>query len=194
MASQTGKAPSRLVESAVCRRLTRPHSPYRIARYVLAHGHARESVLPIRWPRIPAEHPVARQGRRLGSHLRSSSILRRVRGELEEGGVNPNPVIRCARPPAPVFIQPQPSSGLTESVSSDSAERYLAGPRPQRVTQDGRGAATTLALPFDNRARNPARVLPTIRSRCRRLDLQPLAPDALARVLTSLDGVDEEGS
>ena len=157
---------------------------YRIARYVLAHGHARESAPDALG--IPAEHPVARAWSPsclipISSSCAVSRRLRRRRRQPQSR------LIRCARP-CTCFQQPQPLPD-TESVSS-IAPRISPDRAPTRSSRWSRSRhPRSLFLII---AHEPRRVLPTIRSRCRRLDLQPLAPDALARVLTSLDGVDEE--
>jgi DNA polymerase-3 subunit delta' len=156
---------------------------YRIARYVLANGHAPEAAPDALG--IPAEHPIARQVAVL-SHP-DLFILRRVAATEKKAASTTIPVDQV-RKALHLFSTTAAASGYRVCIV-DSAED-LAGPGANallKMVEEPPPRSLFLII-----AHEPRRVLPTIRSRCRRLDLQPLTPDALAQVLTSLDGVDEE--
>jgi len=157
---------------------------YRIARYVLANGHAPEAAPDALG--IPAEHPIARQVAAL-SHP-DLFILRRVAATEKKAASTTIPVDQV-RKALHLFSTTAAASGYRVCIV-DSAED-LAGPGANallKMVEEPPPRSLFLII-----AHEPRRVLPTIRSRCRRLDLQPLTPDALSKVLTSLEGVEVEG-
>ncbi len=156
---------------------------YRIARYALAFGHAPETA-----PEtlaIPPEHPIARQVAVL-SHP-DLFILRRVAATDKKAASATIPVEQV-RKALHLFSSTAAASGYRVCIV-DSAED-LAGPGANallKMVEEPPPRSLFLII-----AHEPRRVLPTIRSRCRRLDLHPLTPDAIGQVLMSIDGADAE--
>ncbi|MGY6568059.1 MAG: DNA polymerase III subunit delta' [Salinarimonas sp.] len=156
---------------------------YRIARFVLAYGHAPETA-PDELG-MSAEHPVVRQVAAL-SHP-DLFILRRVAATEKKAASTTIPVEQV-RKALHLFSTTAAASGYRICIV-DSAEDLAGAGANALLKMVEEPPPRSLFLII---AHEPRRVLPTIRSRCRRLDLQPLTPDAIAQVLRSIDGVDAE--
>lgn len=149
---------------------------YRFARWLLAGGAERPAEAGVPPLHLPPEHPVFRRVL-AGSH----ADLRALRPEAE-GGVKR--VIRVDDARAAIrFLAMTPAEGGWRFVLVDQAEamrpeaanallKTLEEPPPRAVLM-----LTTAA---------PDRLLPTIRSRCRRLQLAPLGPGEMAALLARL--------
>jgi DNA polymerase-3 subunit delta' len=156
---------------------------YRIARFVLAHGHAPEGA-----PEdlaIAPEHPAARQVAAL-SHP-DLFILRRLAATEKKAATTTIPVDQV-RKALHLFGSTAAAAGYricivdsAEDLSPPSANALL------KMVEEPPPRSLFLIL-----AHEPRRVLPTIRSRCRRLDLAPLSTADLTRVLESIDGVADD--
>jgi len=153
---------------------------YRIARFVLAYGHA-----PERAPddlAISPDHPAARQVAAL-SHP-DLFILRRLAATEKKAATTTIPVEQV-RKALHLFGSTAAAAGYricivdsAEDLTPPSANALL------KMVEEPPPRSLFLIL-----AHEPRRVLPTIRSRCRRLDLAPLSPADLTRVLGSIDTV-----
>ena len=150
---------------------------YRVARFLLAHGDRREAA-----PRdlaIPADHPVARQ-----VAAQSHPDLAIVRRGLRRDGKGYSAEIAVAdvRRGLAVFGSAAGAGGYRVCIV-DSADDLNASSANALLKLVEEPPARSIFLIVSHA---PQRVLPTIRSRCRRLLLQPLDEAALRAALRSL--------
>jgi DNA polymerase-3 subunit delta' len=150
---------------------------YRVARFVLAAGAPDAETLD-----APADHPAVRRIEALSNS--DLFVLRRV--------VTPE---RTTLPTVIPVDEVRKTVGFLGSTAASGGWRVVIVDSLDELNVAGANALLkSLEEPpprvlFLLIAHRPGRVLPTIRSRCRKLMLRPLAEGDLARVLTEVIGV-----
>jgi DNA polymerase III subunit delta' len=149
---------------------------YRIARYLLAYGATADGPEDLS---VPANHPAALQVA-AGSH---PGLLVLKRGLDPETGKATNVLsVGEVRRLSGFFGMTSGAGGWRVAIV-DSADDMndAAANALLKLLEEPPSRAMLLVL-----ANAPGRLLPTIRSRCQRLNLRPLAPDAEERELATL--------
>jgi DNA polymerase III subunit delta' len=149
---------------------------YRIARFMLAQGrgHAPAETLD-----LPASHPVARKVA-AGSHA-DLMLLSRIEKEKGDGFTSNIPVSVVRR--TLDILGATAAEGGWRVCIVDSAEDLDPPSANALLKSIEEPPALCLFLII---AHQPGRMLPTIRSRCRRLLMPPLQPEALRQSVTAL--------
>ncbi|TBW37004.1 DNA polymerase III subunit delta' [Siculibacillus lacustris] len=151
---------------------------FRFARFVLAHADpADPAVLAARDLSVPADHPVARRIAG-GAHM-DLLHLRRPWDEKNKRFKTDLPVDEVRRTVG--FFGSTAGEGGWRIAIVDAADDLNgnAANALLKVLEEPPPRSLFLVV-----AHAPGRLLPTIRSRCRRLDLEPLTPHAIAGALT----------
>ena len=147
---------------------------YRMARFVLAHrnplapGVQRAETLSVD-PSDPAARHVA-----AGAH---GGLLTLERTPNEKGVMRTFIVLDQDSGNHPLFRLDRRGGGLAGLHRRHRRRTQSAG--CERAVEDSRGAAAAIAVPSVSHA--PARLLPTILSRCRKLPLRPLSTEDVIR-------------
>lgn len=148
---------------------------YRFARFVLAGGTADEAASGLFLPR---EHPVF-QRTAAGTHADLLTIESEGGNEAKAERKRREISVEESRRIGP-FLTMTAAEGGWRVVVVDSAEAMnrAAGNAILKLLEEPPEKALLLLV-----SHNPGRVLPTIRSRCRHLQLRPLDPEILDRLL-----------
>lgn len=149
---------------------------YRIARFVLAGGGAGGLFGPPASLDVEADHPAARRIAS-GGHADLKVLERRV--DEKTGRLRTEIAIDDVRGVGD-FLSLTPAEGGWRIVIADSADemsRSSANAILKVLEEPPRNALMLLV------SHNPGRLLPTIRSRCRRLSLHPLAEECVETLL-----------
>jgi DNA polymerase III subunit delta' len=149
---------------------------YRIARFVLAQGRRHE---PAQSLAVAPTHPVSRKVA-AGSHA-DLMLLSRIEKEKGDGFTSNIPVSVVRR--TLDILGSTAAEGGWRVCIVDSAEDL--DPPSANALLKSIEEPPSLCL-FLIIAHQPGRLLPTIRSRCRRLMVPPLQPDALRHAVTAL--------
>ena len=150
---------------------------FRFARFVLAHPDPRGAdVAAARDLSVPPDHPVARRVA-IGSHA-DLLHLRRPWDEKNKRFKTELPVEEIRRTVS--FFGSTAGEGGWRIAIVDSADEMNTNSANAllKILEEPPQRSLFLVL-----AHAPGRLLPTIRSRCRRLDLAPLSPHAVAEAL-----------
>lgn len=143
---------------------------FRFARYLLADAPGDRATL-----HLDPSHPVFRRVA-AGSH---PDLLSVERGLREDGRQRSEIVVPDARRVGE-FLRRTPAEGGWRIAVVDSADDLNPNAANALLKLLEEPPARSLLLLVSH---NPGRLLPTIRSRCRRLALQPLTAEAVARLL-----------
>lgn len=151
---------------------------YRIARFVLTGGAPAAATLD-----APADHPAVR--RILAQSSADLMVLRRVVTPDRTTLPTVVPVDEVRKTVG--FLGATAASGGWRVVIVDSLDELNLAGANALLKSIEEPPPRVLFLLVSHR---PGRVLATIRSRCRRLDLRPLSSDEVMRVLTEVVGID----
>ncbi len=143
---------------------------FRFARYLLAGRPVGGAGL-----EVPADHPVARR-MAAGAH---ADLVVVARTRRDNGTLRDEIIVDDVRRIEPLFRRTSAEGGW-RIVLVDEADRMNTSAQNAvlKVLEEPPPGALLLLT-----AETPGRLLPTIRSRVRRLDLDPLGPEALATLL-----------
>ncbi|MFE1602292.1 DNA polymerase III subunit delta' [Methylobacterium sp. ID0610] len=149
---------------------------YRVARHLLAHGAGRGVPETLA---VPASHPVARQVATLAHP--NLVVLRRQRAPGAKT-VPTQITVEAARRALHLFAETAADAGYRICVVDCAEELNLASANALlKLIEEPPPRSLFLIV-----SHAPGRLLPTIRSRCRRLALRPLGDEAVVRVLQGL--------
>jgi DNA polymerase-3 subunit delta' len=151
---------------------------FRFARYMLKHGRAGESDLFGGAPtslRVPPEDPVFRRVAASGH----ADLMALERGPNDRGVLRKEIVIEQARALGGFFALTSAEGGWRIAIIDSADEMNAASANALLKVLEEPPANSLLLLV----AHAPSRLLPTIRSRCRRLILRPLAEPLVAEIV-----------
>jgi DNA polymerase III subunit delta' len=157
---------------------------YRMARFVLAHPDPRAAeVLSASSLAVAAEHPVAR---RITAQAHSDLLaLERTIGD--NGKLRTEIAVADVRRTIAFFGSTAGEGGWRICIVDSVDELNRFGTNALlKILEEPPARSLLLLL-----SHAPGQVLPTIRSRCRRLLLRPLPPDDLVKAAAEVIGVDE---
>lgn len=157
---------------------------WRIARFLLATPEADGGMFAPPQPSsldVPADHPVARRMLQLAEPR--NFLLRRGPNE-KETALSQVIAVDDVRKMKSFFALTAADGGRRTAIIDALDDMNPASANALLKLLEEPPANVTLLLI----AHRPARLLPTIRSRCREVRLAPLAPDDLARALTAAGG------
>ena len=157
---------------------------YRIARFVLAHAHPGGGN-PVETLAVPPDHPVTRQ---IGAQSHPDLLVLRRQLNEDTGKLRTEIRIDDVRRTVSFFGSTAALSGYRVAIVDSAEELNRNGANALLKVLEEPPALSLLLIV----SHAPGRLLPTIRSRCRRLMLRALTPEDVARAVADVAEENEE--
>jgi DNA polymerase-3 subunit delta' len=155
---------------------------YRMGRFVFAHPHPADVSTSATSLALPPDHPAVRRVAAQGH----SDLLALERTEGESGKLRTVIQVDDVRRTVGFFGSTAGEGGWRVCIVDSADELNAAGANALlKILEEPPARSLLLVV-----SHAPGRLLPTIRSRCRRLSLRPLAPDDVARAVADALGRD----